>query len=204
MLKILEQLAGVILGILVLTDIFLIVPHARADSGLTSRLVSYPVWRFFVWLSKPLGRWRGPFLSYSGPLILVMVLGTWFLLLSLAAALVIHPNLGTAIRASHGETPTDFVTALYVGGNSLALVGTSDFAPQNASFRWFYLLTSISGMALVPLIITYLLEVYASLWARNSLGLEVQLHSVETGDAAQVIAALCPPEMGRSPIHAGY
>ena len=198
--KVIEPILGVILGIVVLLDIFLLVLHARADTGTVSRLISYPVWRGFIGTSQLLGRWKGFFLSFAGPTILVVVIASWFLLLALASALIIHPNLGTGIRAAQGETPTDFVTALYVAGQSLAFIGGSDFSPQTGPFRMYYLMTSIIGVALVPLIITYLLEVYASLRARNSLGLEAQLHSAETGDAAEVIAALGP----RGKFDAGY
>jgi hypothetical protein len=111
LLQTVEPILGAILGIVVLLDIFLIVLHARADTGLISRFVSYPIWQAFIIFSRSLGRWKGSFLSFAGPIILVIILATWFLLLTLAAALIIHPNLGTAIRATHGETPTDFATA---------------------------------------------------------------------------------------------
>jgi hypothetical protein len=192
LLQLLEQLLGILLGIAVLVDIFLLVLHARADMGGVSRMISQPAWRGMVAFSRLLGRAKGPFLSFAGPMILVLVLGSWFLLLTLAAALIIHPNLGTAVRASHGETPTDFATALYVAGHSLDFVGGSDFSPHTPAFRLFFLFTSIIGVAMVPLIITYLLEVYSSLRARNHLGLKVHLHSAETGDAAEVIAHLGP------------
>jgi hypothetical protein len=122
--------------------------------------------------------------------ILVLVLLTWALLLTLAAALIIHPHLGTGIRTTSGSTPTDFVSALFAGGSSLALVGASDFVPQTAAFRFFYLLTSLVGVAMVPLTVTYLMELYGSLQARNALGLSVHLLSAETGDAADVLAGL--------------
>ena len=121
-----------------------------------------------------------------------MVLGMWFLLLSLAAALIIHPNLGYRDSYLHGDTPTDFITALYVAGSSLSFVGASDFAPQTGFFRLFYLFMSIIGIAMVPLLVTYLLELYTGLRERNNLGLKVHLHTAETGDAAEVVAALGP------------
>ena len=192
MLQSLEPILGVILGILVLLDIFLLVLHARADTGTISRLISYPVWRGFVGMSHLFGKRKGSFLSFTGPIILVLIIASWFLLLTLAVALIIHPSLGTQIRATEGETPTDFITALYVSGHSLDFVGGSEFAPETPGFRFFFLMTSIIGVAMVPLIITYLLEVYGSLRLRNSLGLEVQLHSAETGDAAEVVAATGP------------
>lgn len=192
MLQILEIIAGAVLGLAVLLDIFLLVLHARADTGTVSRLISQPLWRGFIGVSHSLGRWKGTFLSFAGPTILVAIIGSWLLLLTLAAALIIHPNLGAGVRATHGETPTDFVTALYVAGHYIDFVAGSDFSPHTSAMRLFHLIGSIIGVALVPLIITYLLEVYGSLRARNSLGLKVHLHSAETGDAAEAIAALGP------------
>lgn len=191
-MEILEEVIGAILGIIVLTDVFLLVLYARANKTIISTELSHVAWRAMVGISKALGRWREQFLAFSGPIILVMVLGSWMILLSLAAALIIHPNLGTGIITNHGETPTDFITALYVGGSSLSFIGASDFSPQNGFFRMFYLLTSMIGVSLVSLIVTYLLELYGNLKARNALGLKVHILSSETGDAAEVIAHLGP------------
>src|SRR5215208_6936390 len=189
---IVEEVLGAILGLIVLVDIFLLILYARANKTIISTELSHFVWRMFVGLSKLFGRWRETFLTLSGPTILVMVLGSWALLLSLAAALILHPNLGTGIKTNHGETPTDFITALYVGGSSLSFIGASDFSPQDGFFRMFYLLTSLIGVTLASLIVTYLMELYSDLKERNTLGLKVHLLSSETGDAAEVVAHLGP------------
>jgi len=191
-LGVIEETIGFVLGFVVLLDIFLLILYARANKTIISTELSQLAWRVFVWISKPLGRWRETFLTLSGPTILVMVLGSWALLLSLAAALVIHPNLGTGIKTNHGATPTDFITALYVGGSSLSFIGASDFTPQDGFFRIFYLLTSLIGVSLASLIVTYLMELYSDLKERNTLGLKVHLLSSETGDAAEVVAHLGP------------
>lgn len=189
---VLEEIVGFVLGFIVLLDIFLLILYARANRTIISTALSHLAWRTMVRVSKLFGRWREYFLTLSGPLILVMVLGSWALLLSVAAALVIHPNLGTGIITNHGETPTDFITALYVGGSSLSFIGAADFSPQDAFFRLFYLLTSLIGVSLASLIVTYLMELYSDLKERNTLGLKVHLLSSETGDAAEVIVHLGP------------
>ena len=181
-----EEIAGFVLGFVVLLDVFLLILYARADKTIISTELSHIVWRLLVWGSKFFGRWRDFFLTLSGPVILVMVLASWALLLSLATALVIQPNLGTGIVTNHGETPTDFITALYVGGSSLSFIGATDFSPQNGFFRLFYLLTSLLGLSLVSLIITYLMQLYENLKERNTLGLKVNIMSGETGDAAGI------------------
>lgn len=192
MLQLIERILGILLAFLVLMDVFLLVLHARADTGSLSRWISLPLWRGFVGLSHSMGQAKGRFLSYAGPVILLAILASWFLLLTLAAALIIHPSLGSGIKNVHGETLTTFDTALYNAGHSLDFIGGSEYAPDSGPWRLFFLVTSIIGVALVPLIITYLLEVYNSLKIRNSLGLKVHLHSAETGDAAEIVAALGP------------
>ncbi len=188
----LEETAGAILLVVVLLDIFFLVLYARANTGIYSERLSRFEWRILVWLSRFMGSSRELFLALSGPIILVTVLFLWPLLLSIAIALIIHPNLGTGITAAHGATPTDFITALYVGGSSLDFIGSSDFSPQTSFFRLFDLFTSIIGLSLVSLTVTYLMELYVNLHARNALGLKVELFSSQTGDAAEVIARFGP------------
>jgi hypothetical protein len=132
--------------------------------------------------------------------VLVTILLAWALLISLAAALFIHPNLGTGVQSTHGPTPTDFFTAFYVGGTSLSFIGASDFAPENGFFRMFFLFTSLLGVSLISLNVTYLMQLYTSLQARNALGLKVHLHTGQTGDAAEAVAGLGPQGM----FDAGY
>lgn len=187
---VIEEIVGFVLGFVVLLDIFLLILYARANKTIISTEISHFVWRMMVSVSRIFGRWQELFLTLSGPLILVMVLGSWALLLSLAAALIIHPNLGTGITATQGNTPTDFITALYVGGSSLSFIGASDFSPQDSFFRLFYLLTSLIGLSLASLIITYLMQLYENLKDRNALGLKVHILSGETGDAAEVVSHL--------------
>lgn len=191
LMGILEETIGIILGIIVMVDIFLQILYARANKTPISTPLANFLWRSMVKVTKPLDHnVRDFILTFSGPVILVLVLTSWALLLSVAVALFIHPNLGTGIQATQGETPTDFITALYVGGSSLSFIGASDFSPENSFFRMFYLVTSLLGVSLVSLNVTYLMQLYTSLQARNALGLKVHLHTGETGDAALAVAEL--------------
>jgi hypothetical protein len=192
LLSAIEEIAGALLGILVLVDIFLVVLYTRTDMGVISRYLSHALWRILIWVSWQLGRKRKSFLVLTGPIILLAVLGAWALLMSLAAALIVHPNLGAAIRSSSGNTPTDFITAFYVGATSLSFVGASDFTPETGVFRLFYVVTSLIGLSMLSLTITYLMQLYQDLLSRNSHALKVHLRSGETGDAAEVIARLGP------------
>lgn len=192
MLRWLEHLSGTLLMLLVLLDVFLTVLYARAGMGIISRIHARWTWGFFRAVSSPFERGRGIILSFAGPAILVSLVLLWAFLLAIGVALIIHPNLGASVRANSGETPTDFIAALYAAGSSISLVGASNFSPQTSGFRLLYLVNSIIGTAVTSLTLTYLMQVYNALQRRNKLGLNLELSSAETGDAAELLAGLGP------------
>ncbi|MGZ2385344.1 ion channel [Rhizobium leguminosarum] len=187
-----EQIAGAGLMVLFLTDIFLTVLYARAGTGLLA-----PRWNRIVWASiggvaALFGSRRSIALSFAGPLIVVALIGFWALGLTTGAALIIHPELGTAIRPSSGNASTDFVTALLVAGNSLSIVGGGDYSPHTSATRLLYLVNSLIGASVLSLVLSYLVQVYSALRERNALALTVDLMTGGTGDAAQMLARLGP------------
>jgi hypothetical protein len=188
----LEQLLGAALVLTVLVDVFLTVLYARIGTGILSSRVARGTWWVFRKVARRSPRRRDAILSYCGPVVLVMLVFTWLVTLILGGALLTHPNLGTAVRAVSGPTPTDFFTAMYVAGDSLTTVGTSDIAPQTAFFRLAYTANSVIGMCVITLTVTYFLQVYNALHSRNAFALKVHLATGETGDAAELIAGLGP------------
>jgi hypothetical protein len=192
MLPILEQATGALVMSLVLADIFLTVLYARIGTGLFADRVAHLVWAIFRHAGIAFERKRGAVLSFCGPAILIVYVLFWSLGLTLGAGLIIHPALGTAVRASSGETPADFVTALYAGGSSIAIVGASDFKPATDAYRALYLVNSLVGMSVTSLVLTYVMQVYGALRQRNALGLKLHLLAGETSDAAKLLARLGP------------
>jgi hypothetical protein len=126
-----EQGLGILLVLIILLDIFLTVLYARIGTSIIGSRVAQLIWASFVKASKVFGSRQGAVLSFCGPVILVLLVAVWALGLTLGAALIMHPELGTSIRATNGETPTDFITAMYAGGTSMAIVGASDFTPAH-------------------------------------------------------------------------
>ena len=187
-----EQILGALLMLLIMLDVFLTVLYARADAGILSPHVGRLVWWVFKTISKPFQGLRASILAYCGPAVLVMLAFVWAFGLTLAAALIIHPELGTSVRATSGDTSRDFITAMYAGGSSVSIVGPSDFTPHTATMRIIFLFNSLVGVAITFLTLTYLMQVYTALSRRNTLGLNVHLASAETGDAAELIAHLGP------------
>src|SRR5436309_469912 len=95
--RIAEPLAGFILLFFILMDVFFTVLYARMGKGVLSKRVARLFWTVSDGILKHLGPFRKTALPLIGPLILVLVIGTWVLLLLLGLALVIHPGLGTGV-----------------------------------------------------------------------------------------------------------
>src|SRR3954465_12613521 len=193
-----EAIAGALLMGTVLTDVFLTVLYARAGTGIISDRLARLVWLALRALASE--RSRGHLLSFCGPAIVVALLLTWSILLALGAALIVHPQLGTSITNSNQDTPTDLVTAIYVAGSSLSIVGGSNFAPQSPGAKLLFLLNSVIGTSVISLTITYLMQIYGALRTRNSLCLKIHALSGETGDAAELLAHL----FAKNQLSAGY
>jgi hypothetical protein len=183
-----EPVAGALLMALVLADVFLTVLYARAGTGIISDRLARSVWLTFCIVGS--GRNKGRLLSFCGPVIVVALLLAWSILLALGAGLIIHPQLGTSVVNANQDTPTDFVTAVYVAGSSLSIVGGGNFAPQSAGAKLLFLLNSVIGTSVISLTLTYLMQIYGALRSRNALCLKIDALSAQTGDAAELLAHL--------------
>jgi hypothetical protein len=188
----LEQALGALVMTLILLDVFFTVLYARTGASVLSGHVAEMVRRVFHLASKAFGRHQGTVMSFCGPAVVVLLVAVWDFGLTLGAALVIHPALGTSVTSSSGTTLTDFITALQAGGNSTSIVSSGNFSPQTGPFRLFYIFASLTGTAIVSLTLTYLMQVYTALRNRNSTALHFHLASAETGDAAELVAGLGP------------
>jgi hypothetical protein len=191
-MALIEQILGAVVTAVTLLDIFLTVLYARAGTGVFSPVVSRWIWLGFRLVSRGLDHNRGKVLSFCGPVILIALIFVWAVGLALGSALIMHPNLGGAIRASEGSTPSDFMSALYAAASSLSFVGASDFKPHSSMFQAFYMLNSLIGMAVMSLVLTYVMQIYNALKGRNALALAIHMLSDNTGDAAELIAGLGP------------
>jgi hypothetical protein len=192
-MKTLEQLAGAVVLVVALADVFLTVLYARMDSGLLAMRYARVIERVWVWVARAFGPSRARFVSFCGPVTLLAVLGLWTSLLTLGSALVLHPALGQEVRPSSDMAPTtDFLTALYVGGASISVVGSSGYSPGTPAYRMFFLFNSAVGMAFLSLVLTYLSQVYTALLRRNALALKIHGMSAEKGDGAELVCRLWP------------
>lgn len=192
MVSVLERASGILVMGIVLLDVFLTVLYARIGTGLIADCAAHLTWMVFRRAAEAAGTHRGTVLSFCGPVILLLYVLLWAVGLTLGAGLIIHPGLGTDVQAGNGPTPTDFLTALYAGGSSMAIVGASDFKPATDAYRLVYLVNSLIGMSGTSLVLAYVMQVYGALRQRNALGLQLRILSAETSDAGELLARLAP------------
>lgn len=185
----LERLAGGIVLAITLLDVFFVIMYARAGSGLLAPRLAQGVWRVFRGLS---GERHAGVLRYCGPVQLVALVLMWGVLLVLGSGLMIHPALGTGVASGSGATETDFVTALFVGGRSMSIVGAGDYAPTSPGYKLLFLFNSLVGMSVMSLTLIYLMQVYTALRSRNTVGLMLHAQTGGTGDAAELLARWGP------------
>ena len=188
----LVQALGAAMILAVLLDVFLTVLYARIGTGIISRPLARATWSAFRIVGPRVGRWRNTFLSLGGPTILVLLVNVWLWGLMIGGGLIVLPRLGTSITATSGPTPTGFITALYVAGDTMTTVGSSDLAPRTPLVRLLYPASSLIGISVITLTLTYFVEIYTALQRRNTLALKVHLATAETGDAAELVAGLGP------------
>ena len=191
MTDLLLQLAGGLICLLALTDLYLVVLYARSDLGFLASRLSQVLWRLFRGVARRLP--EGPrswLLTFVGPTLMALIVVVWVGLLLVGFALVSWPALGDEIRKTDGPTPTDFVTALYYSGYTLATLGFGDMVPHTALYRVLAVLEAALGFGVLTLALTYLMSVYSALVRRNTLALALYHRSGRTGDAAELLARL--------------
>ncbi|MBE9109753.1 two pore domain potassium channel family protein [Nodosilinea sp. LEGE 07298] len=189
-MQIFLQFVGTGLVLVSLADIFLTVLHPRSESNLLSMLVARIVWGLFRAVAQGLPKQRDRILSYGGATIIVTLTGAWILMLLIGFALIVWPGLGTAIQMTPGETPTDFVTALYYSGFSLTTLGTGDLIPTTATYRFLMVLKSFLGFSIFTLVLSYVLAVYGALNSRNTFALSLHHRTADSADPAELLRRL--------------
>ncbi len=189
-MNLLAQMVGVGLIILALVDIYLTVLYPRIGTSVLSFQLGKAVWRLFRLVAGAIPSKSDQLLSHSGPTLVVVTVVVWVSLLICGFAFIIYPELGSAIQASQGQTPIDWVTALYYSGFSFTTLGTGDIVPKTGTYRLLTLLEAALGFSTFTLTITYLLSVYSALVRRNTFALSLHHRTAGTADAAEILVQL--------------
>lgn len=86
-----------------------------------------------------------------------------------------------------GETPTDFLAAIYYSGFTFSTLGTGDITPQTNTYRLLMILQALLGFSTLTMTLTYLESVYSQLIQRNVFALNLHQRTARTADAAEML-----------------
>jgi hypothetical protein len=149
-------LGGLALIVIILVDAFetVLLPRRVTHGFRLVRLfyrVSWHVWnRFAKLIASP--RRRESFLSFFGPLSLLVLFGTWAVGLIVAFALL-HWSLRTPLTAAGaGQAPLSYA---YFSGDTFFTLGYGDLTPNSSLGKFLAILEAGLGFGFLALIISY-------------------------------------------------
>gem|GEM_PF-245103 len=157
--------AGIIIAIIVMSDVFqsVIVPRPASRAFRPSAWVS--VWGWRGWSSALMlvrnNDLREDLLGIYAPLLLVSLLGMWVVLLVCAYGLIFF-GMREGIKGI-----TDFPSALYFAGTSLITIGYGDIVATSGWARLFSVTAGATGFAVVAVVTTFLYSVLQQFQARE-------------------------------------
>lgn len=190
-LPVLSEVAGALVVLVTLLDIFLTVLFPASGRGPLRRPLSSLIWHAFRGVAKRLGeRRRRDFLAYSGPVMVAVSIAIWPVLIVLGWSLVYLPTLGHGIAASNGPTDTSWPTAFYFSGFTLTTLGTGDVVPTSGFWRAVTVTEAAIGFATVSMVITYFLSLYSAVTQRKTFAATLDHRTHGTGDSTRLLTGL--------------
>ena len=128
----------------------------------TARFTSY-TWRF---LRKISGNKNHKFLSLSGPIILTLTVVTWITFILIGWTIIFYAAPDALVPKD--KTPVDFTDAFWFAGYTMFTVGNGDFSPQTDFWQVISSIVAISGMLMVTLSVTYILQIVSAVVNKRS------------------------------------
>ena len=163
----LAGVAGVLLLLVILWDAFetIVLPRRVQRRVRVARLFYQLTWRPTAAVARQMGPGRETFLSFFGPLSLLLLIVIWAVSLLMGFALV-QFAAGSAWSSSTGAYP-DFATDVYASGTTFFTLGLGDVVPQSPLARALVVAEVGTGFAFLALVISYLPILYQSFSARE-------------------------------------
>ncbi|AHM63485.1 Ion channel [Flammeovirgaceae bacterium 311] len=110
-------------------------------------------------------------LSLAGPLVLLLTVSSWIICLWLGWAMIFYARTGS-LASSEGELP-DFAGTLWYVAYTMFTVGNGDFLPQGSAWQLLSAFVAFSGMGLVTLSITYVMQIVSAVVTKRSFSSQV-------------------------------
>ncbi len=167
-MRILIAILGAALVFVVLWDAFetIVLPRRVARRVRLTRMFYRATWRPWSALARwiPAGRRRDNYLSFYGPLSLLLLLSVWAAGLVLGFALL-HWGAGSGLTIPGGTVR--FTTDLYLSGTTFFTLGMGDVVPRTPFARALTVLESGMGFGFLAMVIGYLPVLYQSFSRRE-------------------------------------
>ncbi|HEY6540538.1 MAG TPA: potassium channel family protein, partial [Ktedonobacteraceae bacterium] len=167
-MKILAVIIGIILVIAILQDSFesIILPRRVSRRFRLSRLFYLSTWALWSAIARKMrpGNRREFYLSYYGPLSLILLLILWAAFLMLAFALI---EWGQSLPMNAPEKVASFGTYLYMSGTTFITLGLGDVTPLSGMGRFLAVAEAGTGFGFLALIIGYVPIIYQAFSRRE-------------------------------------
>src|SRR5262245_16491530 len=159
--------AGALCIVVIIWDAFeaIVLPRRVTRSLRPTRMFYRVTWRVWSTVAHQMraGARRETYLSFFGPLSLLVLLGAWAASLVVGFALL-QSGLGTGINVPGGGA---FVDCLYLGGDTFFTLGLGGIVPASRLGRGLVVLEAGIGFAFLALVIGYLPVLYQSFSRRE-------------------------------------
>lgn len=172
-MNIIAGIIGIILIIIILQDAFetIVLPRRVSRRIRLARLFYIASWRIWSFIAKKIHSddRREYYLSYYGPLSLLILLVIWAICLIFGFALL-QFALGSSV--STPEKVANFGTDFYLSGTTLVTLGLGDVLPLSGIARTVTIIEAGTGLGFLALVIGYLPVIYQA-FSRRELGISL-------------------------------
>src|SRR5579871_6456901 len=167
-MRILAVIFGIILIIAILQDSFesIVLPRRVSRRFRLSRLFYFSAWALWSAIGRKMrpGNRREFYLSYFGPLSLILLLILWAATLVLAMAM---NEWGSQLAMNTPEKTLSFGTYLYMSGTTFVTLGLGDVTPLTGMGRFLTVGEAGMGFGFLALIIGYVPIIYQAFSRRE-------------------------------------
>ncbi len=167
-MAILAGISGLLLIAVIMWDAFevVVLPRRVTRRLRLARLFYRAAWKTWLAIGRRLAssKRRETYLSFFGPLSLILLLTMWAAGMILGFALV-QAALGSALNVSEG--PVTFSTDLYMSGTTFFTLGLGDVTPRTTLARIITVIEAGTGFGFLALVIGYLPVTYSAFSGRE-------------------------------------
>lgn len=194
-MQILVAVAGLALLFAVLWDSFetIILPRRVTREFRITRTYYRYAWKLWAVVARRLraSRFRQAYLSYFGPLSLLLLFAVWVAGLILSFGLL-HWAAGSAVNTQ--GSPPSFASDIYLSGTTFFTLGIGDVTPRSGLARLITVVESGTGFGILAIVISYLPVIYGAFSERE---VNISLLDARAGSppaAAELLRRHAAPE----------